>query len=92
MNPDTTLILLTFFVAMTAVAFAAQEVVVEPALAWLRTHAALPQGPMRTTRALARADVIHALNGFDAEQMEQFMQGWFSAETQTVLQGLFVKK
>lgn len=71
---------------------AAQDVVVETALAWLRTHAALPQGPMRTTRALARADVIYALNGFDAEQMEQFMQGWFSAETQTVLQGLFVKK
>ncbi len=71
---------------------AAQEVVVETALAWLRTHAALPQGPMRTTRALARADIIHALNGFKDAEMEQFMQGWFSEETQTVLQGLFVKK
>ena len=71
---------------------AAQDAVLETALAWLRTHAALPQGPMRATRRIARADIIHALNGFDGAEMEQFMQGWFSEETQATLQSLFTKK
>jgi len=71
---------------------APQEDVANVALNWLRSHAALPQGPMRVTRALARADIIHALNGFNEVEMEQFMQGWYSEETQAVLQGLFTKK
>lgn len=71
---------------------APQEDVTNVALNWLRRHAALPQGPMRVTRALARADIIQALDGFNEVEMEQFMQGWYSEETQTVLQGLFAKK
>ena len=71
---------------------ASQEAVTEVALNWLRKHAALPQGPMRTTRAIARKDIIQALEGFNTIEMEQFIGGWFTEETQTVLQGLFAKK
>lgn len=70
----------------------AQENVVEAALVWLTGIAKLPQGPMLATRAIARADIIEALNSFNTVEMEVFMQGWYSEETQTVLHGLFAKK
>ena len=70
----------------------AQENVVEAALAWLTGIAKLPQGPMLATRAIARADIIEALNSFNTVEMEVFMQGWYSEETQSVLHGLFAKK
>jgi hypothetical protein len=54
--------------------------------------AKLPQGPMRATRAIARADILDALNSFNAAEMEVFVQGWYSEETQNVLHGLFTKK
>lgn len=69
-----------------------QENVVDTALAWLIGSAALPQGPMCATRAIARADIIEALNSFNTVEMEVFMQGWYSAETQSVLRGLFPGK
>lgn len=71
---------------------APQENVVDRALAWLIGSAALPQGPMRATRAIARADIIEALDSFNTVEMEVFMQGWYSEETQNVLHGLFAKK
>lgn len=69
-----------------------QESVVPAALAWLNATTALPQGAQRVTRAIARTDIIEALDGFDGPEMERFMQGWHSEETQRVLQGLFPKK
>jgi len=66
---------------------APQEAVGETALAWLKSTTALPQGPQRISRAIARADIIQALDGFAGDQMEQFLQGWYSEETQRVLQG-----
>jgi enoyl-CoA hydratase/carnithine racemase len=71
---------------------ALQDYVVPAALTWLQATTALPQGPQRVTRAIARADIIRALDGFDTAEMEKFMQGWFSEETQRVLQGLFPRK
>ncbi|HWS40690.1 MAG TPA: enoyl-CoA hydratase/isomerase family protein [Arenimonas sp.] len=71
---------------------ATQETVTEVALNWLRVHTALPQGPMRTTRAIARADIIKALEGFSTAEMENFIEGWYSNETQGVLKSLFAKK
>jgi hypothetical protein len=35
---------------------------------------------------------VQALDGFAGDQMEQFLQGWYSEETQRVLHGLFPKK
>jgi enoyl-CoA hydratase/carnithine racemase len=71
---------------------AAQDSVVEKALAWLAATAALPQGPMRITRAVARADIINALNGFNDAEMAVFVNGWYSEETQSVLHSLFPRK
>jgi enoyl-CoA hydratase/carnithine racemase len=71
---------------------APQETVTKVALNWLRAHTALPQGPMRTTRAIARADIIKALEGFSTAEMENFIEGWYSNETQSVLKSLFTKK
>lgn len=71
---------------------APQDHVVEAALAWLSGMAKLPQAPMRATRAIARADILEALNSFNAAEMEVFVQGWYSEETQSVLHGLFSKK
>jgi len=69
-----------------------QDSVVEKALAWLAATAALPQGPMLSTRNLARADIIQALKGFEDAEMAGFIDGWHSDETQKVLRGLFPKK
>ena len=71
---------------------APQESVASAALAWLNAITALPKGPQSVSRALARADIIRALDGFDGLEMEKFMQGWYSEETQRVLQGLFPNK
>lgn len=71
---------------------AAPDAVTSAALAWLEATLALPQGPQAQTRALARADIIKALDGFDMPEMEKFMQGWYSEETQSVLKALFTRK
>ena len=71
---------------------ALQDYVVPAALTWLQATTALPQGPQRLTRAIARADIIQALDGFDADEMDKFMQGWYSDETQNVLRSLFTEK
>jgi enoyl-CoA hydratase/carnithine racemase len=71
---------------------APQEAVVAAAVAWLKSTVALPQGPQRVSRSIARADIVQALDGFAGNQMELFLQGWYSEETQRVLQGLFPKK
>lgn len=71
---------------------AIQEEVTVTALNWLRVQTALPQGAQRATRAIARADIISALASFNTEEMEKFIEGWYSDETQGVLKSLFVKK
>ena len=73
-------------------ALAPQEQVRETALAWLQATAALPQGPLRVTRGIARADIIQALDAFGPADLETFVQGWYSEETQRVLHGLFARK
>lgn len=70
----------------------APEAVTETALAWVKSTTALPQGAQRISRAIARADMAKALDAFDDLQMQQFLQGWYSEETQRVLHGLFAKK
>jgi enoyl-CoA hydratase/carnithine racemase len=62
------------------------------ALHWLNNMAALPQAPMRATRAIARADLIQALDQFTDHDLDGFVESWYAAETQSVLQKLFVKK
>lgn len=65
--------------------------VVARAVRWLEDLLALPSGPMLATRALARADVIAALDGFAEPELEWFISGWDSAETQAALQTLMAR-
>ena len=55
------------------------------AVNWANELLALPQGPMLATRRLARADVVAALDAFDETQLQSFLDGWYSADTQAAL-------
>jgi enoyl-CoA hydratase/carnithine racemase len=73
-------------------ALAPQAEVTASAIAWLEGLTALPQGAMARTRQIARADLINALDAFGDSDLEAFVSGWYSDETQGVLRGLFEKK
>ncbi len=65
---------------------AAPDKVVERALQWCRKHLQLPTHAMLSSRQLARADLHQAFAQADAG--EQFLDQWFSPQTQKVLQAL----
>lgn len=67
------------------------DAVVAAALRWHASLAHLPRGPMLVTRAIARADIITALRGFDEVEMARFIDGWYQPETQATLQALVAK-
>jgi enoyl-CoA hydratase/carnithine racemase len=72
-------------------ALAPQAEVTPQAVAWLEKLADLPQNAMAKTRRIARADLIEALDAFGDTDLEAFVDGWHSDETQNVLRGLFSK-
>lgn len=55
---------------------------------WMQELLALPPRAMRTTRAMARADLADAFADPDALPVEDFLDGWFGEETQRVLNAL----
>jgi len=59
--------------------------VVTLAVNWANELLALAQGPMLATRKLARAELVAALEAFDDAQLEIFIEGWYSADTQAAL-------
>jgi enoyl-CoA hydratase/carnithine racemase len=61
------------------------------ALLWLQELLALPRHAMLATRALARADLAAAFADLDALPVEDFLDGWFAADTQTVLHALVAR-
>jgi enoyl-CoA hydratase/carnithine racemase len=65
--------------------------VLTTAIAWLTGTLALPSAPMLATRKIARADVMHAMNAFHASDLELFVEGWYSPDTQAALQVLMSK-
>lgn len=65
--------------------------VVALALHWLTELLALPSSPMLLTRAIARADIIRALDGFSETDLGHFLDGWYSADTQAALQALLAR-
>jgi hypothetical protein len=65
--------------------------VVTLSINWLGELLALPSSPMLASRALARADVIEALDGFTDAHLERFVEGWYSADSQAALQALMVR-
>jgi enoyl-CoA hydratase/carnithine racemase len=61
------------------------------AITWLTSTLALPSAPMLATRKIARADVMQALNAFQQSDLEMFVTGWYSPDTQAALQVLMSK-
>ena len=51
---------------------------------------ALPRGAMLATRAIARADVVAALQPQHI-QLDRFVEGWYSDGTQAALRALLAK-
>ena len=65
--------------------------VLDTAKSWLVGTLALPSTPMLATRKIARADVVHSLQAFADADLERFVEGWYSSDTQTALQALMSK-
>lgn len=70
---------------------APQEQVATRAVHWLTELLALPSQAMLTTRRLARADLIAAYADPDALPLDDFIEGFFSEETQAVLTQLVAR-
>lgn len=68
----------------------AGEVVVR-AIHWLTELLALPSAPMLATRRMARADVVAALDAFSDAHLDEFINNWYSPDTQTALQALMMR-
>ena len=60
------------------------------ALQWLGTLLALPRAPMLVTRALARADLVQALEPENLD-LDHFVDGWYEPDTQAGLRALLAK-
>ncbi|HSR64919.1 MAG TPA: enoyl-CoA hydratase/isomerase family protein [Xanthomonadaceae bacterium] len=60
------------------------------ARAWLEDLLALPRQPMLETRALARAELVAALEP-ERIRLDHFIAGWYSADTQAALRALMAK-
>lgn len=65
--------------------------VVTLALHWLTELLALPYSPMLATRKIARADIVAALEGFSDADLQRFLDGWYSADTQAALKALMLR-
>ncbi len=64
------------------------ESVTAAALGWCERHLELPPLAMAATRRMARADLHEAIGGAESHDVEDFVDAWFSDETQRVLQAL----
>lgn len=64
------------------------DAVIPNALAWLDGLLRLPRGAMQSTRTLARADLAAVFADPASLPIADFLDGWFSAETQATLHGL----
>ena len=69
---------------------AAIDAVATRALAWLEALLALPRQPMLRTRAIARADLVAALQP-ERIQLERFLDAWLEADTQSGLRAMLSK-
>ncbi|UNK56784.1 enoyl-CoA hydratase/isomerase family protein [Pseudoxanthomonas daejeonensis] len=64
--------------------------VVPRAILWLQDLLRLPRAPMLQTRALARADLVQALDP-EHLHLDRFVDGWYEADTQAGLRALMAK-
>lgn len=52
---------------------------------------ALPSGPLLASRRIARADIIAVLESFDESDLDGFLDGWYSDDSQAALRDLMVR-
>ncbi len=64
------------------------DAVVQRACEWLGAHLKMPRQAMLTTRAICRADLIKGFDAPGALDLDRFVQGWFSEETQQTMHAL----
>ena len=69
---------------------AAVDAVGTRALAWLDALLALPRQPMLRTRAIARADLVAALQP-ERIQLEHFLDAWLEPDTQAGLRAMLAR-
>jgi len=62
--------------------------VIPRAIAWARQMIALPPNALAKTRVLSRRDLMRTFEAMDEEQLELFMDEWFSEETQGAMKAL----
>jgi enoyl-CoA hydratase/carnithine racemase len=67
------------------------DIVVSRGLIWLDELLKLPVHAMRETRRMARADLAALFADPAALPVEDFLDSWFAAETQTVLKALVAR-
>jgi enoyl-CoA hydratase/carnithine racemase len=65
--------------------------VVAHAVAWTRGQLALPQGALRSTRAMARAGLAASFAACEGPALETFLDEWFGAETRAALQAVVTR-
>lgn len=61
------------------------------ALHWLGELGKLPREALLATRKIARADLHTTLAGFDDDELERFIDHWFTNSTQDALRALLAK-
>lgn len=66
------------------------EQVTARAVAWLQALLALPRQPQLQTRAIARADLVAAMQP-ERIQLQQFIDAWFAPDTQAGLHALVAR-
>ncbi len=66
----------------------APDQLIERAVAWCRTHLALPARAMAETRRLCRADLAGMFSDPEELDIDSFVEGWFADSTQATLQAL----
>lgn len=69
----------------------AGDEVLARSLAWCERMAALPPQTLRRTRALARREVVKVLERIEEETLEQFLDEWYSSESQAALRALVAR-
>jgi 3,2-trans-enoyl-CoA isomerase len=61
------------------------------ALNWLEELLKLPSAAMLATRQIARADMIDALQAFNDDDLDGFIEDWYAPGTQAALQALVAR-
>jgi enoyl-CoA hydratase/carnithine racemase len=69
----------------------APDAVVPTTLAWAERMVALPQGAMRETRRIARADLVAEFDAHGDADIEAAVARWFTDETQATLRALVAR-